>query len=225
MNGLDFLGADPAPRAQRHALGMDLGIYSSILKAAGGVAEGAIEAHEADEAKAKTDKEESDKVSAVINADVAAVVAAARSAISDLTKSNTAATDKAAAQIAASAQDRVAQGLSSSGQEKRADAADKALNVAINRSRSSPNDKYLAELVKQWTTVANKAHGGAVASVDDETSDKKGGKGKKGKGAAVGGDSWFMRPVVGPIPGYGVAIGGTGALVGLGLLAKKLLSR
>jgi hypothetical protein len=80
---------------------------------------------------------------------------------------------------------------------------------------------YLAELVKQWTATANKAHGGAVASIDDETTDKKGGKGKK---AQVGG-SWWTRPVVGPVPGYGVAAGGAGAAVGLGFLVRSLLRR
>lgn len=225
MDGLDFLGADPAPQPQRHALGMDMGIWSSILKAAGGVAEGAIESKEQDDAKAKTSKEEGDKVSAIINADNAAVVANARAAISELTKASSLATDKAAAQVAASAQDRASSDLSSSAQTKRADAADKALNNAIARSRSSPNDKYLAELVKQWTAVANKAHGGAIASVDDETSDGKKGKGKKGKGDANVGGSWFTRPVVGPVPGYGVVAGGAIGLTGLGLLVKKLLSR
>jgi hypothetical protein len=223
MNGLDYLGADPAPRQPRHALGMDLGIYSSILKAAGGVAEGAIEAKEADDAKAKTSREEADKVSAIVAADNAAAVAAARAAISEQSKAPTLSTDKAAASLASAAQERVASGLSSSAQEKRAAAADKALESAINRARSSPKDMYLAELVKQWTATSNKAHGGAVASVDDETTDKKG-KGKKGKGAEVGG-SWWTRPVVGPVPGYGVAAGGAGVVVGLGFLVRRIFRR
>lgn len=224
MSGLDCLGADEVQprRSRRTAVGFDLGLFSSLFKAAGGAAEGAIEAKEADDQSEAAARKEADKVSAAIAADNAAAVAMARADFSALAKSSTAALDKSAADNAVAAQDKAGADLSDDGQAKRAAAADKAMQTALDRARAKPSDKYQLALAKAWTTVANKAHNNAITASDDSSdgSGKGKGKGKKGGGS---GESWWTRPVIGPLPGTAVAVGGAGAAVGLGLLIKRFL--
>jgi hypothetical protein len=45
------------------------------------------------------------------------------------------------------------------------------------------------------------------------------------KRAAAGPQSFWTRPVLGPVPGWGVVAGGAGAAVGLGLLLKMMFGR
>lgn len=206
MDGLHYLGCDTH-------VGFD---YGSILQSAGGLASGIISSVEEDKAKEKLAADDEKKAQAAIAADLAASNAAARAETSAALKQPSAAVDASAAQTAAAAQDRAAADLSPSASEKRAAAADKALKDATASAQASPKDGYKAALVRAWTTTANKAHNVSIVSSE-------GGKGKKGDKS--GGESWFTRRVVGPIPGYGVVVGGVGILGILGLVIKKVVSR
>ena len=209
MEGLDLLGCDGE-------IGLDFG-YGTLFKTAGGIAEGAISAHEADVEQAKLDKDEQDKLNAAVAADIAASNATARADVSAQLKSSSASIDAQAAQLAQTAQDKAGAGLSDAGQAKRAAAADKALDTAVKNAQSSPKDGYRQALVKAWTATANKAHNGTISSFDDG-----GGKGKGKKGGKGGGESFWTRRVVGPLPGAAVVPLAAGGLGALGYAVKRI---
>jgi hypothetical protein len=202
MDGLNSLGCD-------EEIGLDFG-YGTLFKTAGGIAEGAIASKEEDDAKQKSEKEESDAVTAAVAADIAAANAQARSDTSAQLKSSSADVDAQAAQIAFDAQDKTGAALSESGAKKRGAAADKQLANAIKNAQAAPKDGYKAALVKAWTATVNKAHNTSITSS---------GKGKKGDKS---GGSFWTRRVLGPIPGYGVVAGGTAVAGGLGYAIKRI---
>jgi hypothetical protein len=198
-DGLDTLGAEDV-------MGID---YGSILQAAGGLATAGVSAAEQkkkeDEAKADEDK----KVKAAIAADQAAASAMATADLSAQAKGPSMAIDAQAAQMAISAQDAAGAGLSADGQKKRAAAADATLAAVVKAAQARPTDLNQKALVKAWTTVANKAHAGAISPTP-------------GSGLDIyGGQSWFTRPVWGRVPGAGVLAISAGALGVVGFAVKK----
>ena len=222
MDGLDCFGADD--------IGFDWG---AAAQTAGGVVSFASEAADKDKAEKKSSADDAAKVTAAINADVAASAAVAKA---DTTapkvgrpNSPSASIDATAAQQAVAAQDRAGAALSSDGAQKRADAADKALADAVKRAQAKPSDEFLAAMVRAWQATANKAHNTSITSNDsDDDSGGKKGKGGKGKGKKDKDDSgknWFVRPVLGPIPGAGVIAIGAGVLTGLGFAVKAIFFR
>lgn len=208
MDGLRYLGCE-------EYVGLDFG-YGTLFKTAGGIAEGAIVAHEQDVAQEKLDKDEETRVSAAVAADIAASNAQARAEISAQLKSPSASIDAQAAQLSASAQDKAGGALSDAGSQKRAVAADKALADAIKNAQAAPKDGYKAALVKAWTAASNKAHNTSIVS-----SDAGGGKGK-GKGGKGSGESFWTRRVVGPLPGAAVVPIGVGVVGALGYAVKRI---
>jgi hypothetical protein len=210
MSGLDCLGTDE--------IGFDLpGAFGTILQAGGGIAQGAIAAHETDVKQEELDSAEKAKLAKSIAADAAAATAIARAKVSAKLKSPSMAVDISAATTAGAAADRAGAALSSAATDKRAEAADKALDAATADAQKNPKDGYKAALVETWTAIANKAHNTSIVSADES----KGGKGGKSK-KSTGGESWFTRPVLGPVPGYGVLAGGAGVLGALGYAVKRI---
>ena len=216
--GLDYFGVDDE-------VGLD---YSTLLQGAGGLAQGVMTQVQADQAKDKVSADEAKKLAASIAADVTAVSAAAKT---DTTAPKvgrvtgaTAVADAQAAKIAMAAADKAAAALSPESQQKRADAADKALADAVAREQKDPKNEFLAAMVTEWTSQANKAHSGSISSGDNSDDSSGGGKkGKHGKDKSGSGGNWFTRPVLGPIPGGGVLAIGAGVLGGIGFILKKFV--
>jgi len=206
MDGLRYLGCE-------EIVGFDFG-YGTLFKTAGGIAEGAITAHEQDVVQEQLAKDEETKVTAAVAADIAAANALARADSSARAKGSSAAVDAQAAQLATAAQDKAGAALTSeAASQKRADAADKALANAVKNAQEAPKDTYKAALVRAWTVTANKAHNVSI------TSDSKGGKGKGKKGD---GESFWTRRVVGPLPGAVVVPAGVGLAGALGYTVKRI---
>ena len=214
MEGFDCLGAEDE-------MGLDL---SALAPAAEGLAQGVYTQVKDEQAKDKLSADESKKLAASISADVAAAGAMARADISapkvGRVTMPTADADAAAAKLAVASSDKAGAALGPDSVTKRADAADKALADAVAREQKSPKDEYQAALVRAWTTISNKAHGGAIASSDAPAAG--GGKGGKRRGSDEE-KSWFVRPVLGPIPGGGVLALGAGVLGGVAFAVKKFL--
>jgi hypothetical protein len=219
-DGFDCFGTD-------EELGFDT---SALLQGAGGLASGVMAQVKDDQAKNKVSADESKKLANAIAADIVAVTAAAKA---DTTAPKvgratgvSATADAAAAKIAASAADKAAAGLSADSQQKRADAADKALAASVAALQKSPSNEYQAALVTEWTAQANKAHSGSISASDDGSADDSGGgkkgKGGKGKKGADAGGSILTRPVLGPVPLWGVLVGGAGILGVVGVVVKKM---
>lgn len=213
MEGLDCLGAEEVD------VGFDWG---GLAQTAGGVVSFASDAADKDKAEKKTAADDKASLDKAIAADLAASNAVAKAAVSAKLKQASASIDQTAAQNALAAQDKAGSNLSSDNQEKRADAADKALDMAVKNAQAKPSDGYLAALVSAWTQTANKAHNGSITSSDDDGG-KKGKKGKKDDGG--GGQSWLTRPVLGPIPGGGVLALGAVVVTGLIFLIRALVKR
>lgn len=190
-----------------------------ILQAAGGLAQGGIsiyEQHQAEQtaaaAKQKATADEAAAARAAISADVTATLASARAQMAAQLKQASAAVDREAAQIAAQAQDEAGAGLTSAASKQRVDAARAALSTAAKKAQASPKDVYLVCLMRAWTATLNKAGNRQIASTTNLT-----------PGAGQGGPSWFTRPVLGPVPGWGVLAGGAVTATGLGLLLRRFL--
>lgn len=207
MDGLDLLGAEDKK-------GFD---YGALAQAAGGIIQYGTAAADKDKAEKKSAAEEKASLETAVAADLTAATAAARAAVSQQLKSPSAAIDASAAATAIAAQDRAAAKLSSDAADKRADAAEKALADATKAAQAAPKDGYKAALVIAWTAIVNKAHNTSIV-----TSDGGSGGGKRGKGDDGGQKNWFVRPVLGPIPGGGVLAIGAGVLAGLAFVVKKL---
>ena len=60
---------------------------------------------------------------------------------------------------------------------------------------------------------------------DDARAAAKGGKSAGKAPKEEGGESWITKPVLGPIPGWGVLTGGAGILGGIALVLAKVLKR
>ena len=200
MDGLDTLGAEDV-------MGVD---YGSLLQAAGGLATASVSAVEQSKKEDADRADQSKKVAAAVAADQAAATAMAQADVSAQLKGASAGIDATAAQMAVSAQDAAGGALSADGQKKRAETADATLAAVVKASQAKPTDKYKAALVKAWTTVANKAHSGAISP----------GGGASGFDS-YGGPSFWTRRVLGPLPGWSVVTLGAGVLTGAGLLVKK----
>lgn len=204
MDGLDTLGAEDV-------MGVD---YGGILQAAGGLATAGISAAEQKKAEDAAKANESKNVAAAIAADQAAATAMAAAELSAAAKGPSAAIDAQAAQMAITAQDRAAAALAGDGHKKRAEAAEATLAAVVKVAQSKPTDRNQAALVRAWTAVVNKAHAGAIMATPGASGFD-----------AYGGQSWFTRPVMGSVPGYGVLLIAGGALTAVGLVVKKFFMK
>lgn len=203
-----------------HCLGCDehVGVdYSSLLTAGGGLLQSGVDVYEQQDKEKKASAAEQKRLADAIAADAAASAAVARAAVSSASKAPSASIDATAAMQAIAKQDKAGAGLSSDSQEKRATAAEKQLDQVTGQAQAKPTDPYLQALVKAWTQTVNKAHAGAISG-DDGTSPKKDKSGGSG-------ESWLTRKVVGPIPGYGVVVGGVGLAGAVGIVLTKVFSK
>jgi hypothetical protein len=108
-------------------------------------------------------------------------------------------------------------GLDPDTAKKRSLAAEKALAEAIKNAQAAPKDPYRAALVAAWTATVNKAQSMSIMLAPSKTGFP--------PRMSQQEDSWLMRPVLGPVPGWGVAAGGVGLLALLGVVAKKFMAR
>ena len=199
-SGLDLLGAE-----EGGVPGWG-GLIGPIVQAAGGIAQGGLSIYEQQEKEKKAKAESASEVAAAIRDDAAAASALANAAASTMLKRPTADIDQATANAALS------RSRSHGPSQGRADAAQKALDAATAAARKNPKDAYKMALARAWVQIANVADNALVKAADQP------------KGGDTGwGESWWTRPAVGKIPGWGVVAGGGGVLVGLGLAIKKWL--
>lgn len=113
--------------------------------------------------------------------------------------------DTAALASAEKAQDVAVSSLSPTMSPDRIKGVQAALALAEKALAASPKSAYDVNLVKAWRQTLAKAQGrGAAAAKDDKP-------------------GFLSRKVIGPVPGWGVALGGGGLLVGLGFLVRKVL--
>lgn len=205
MSGFDCLGAE--------SVGFD---YSALFKVAGGLLEGGGSMLEQKQAGDKATTDSATKLDAAITADRDASNAATKADVSAQLRSKSAKADADAADKASAAQDKAGADLSPDDIQKRADAADKMLATATKSAKAKPNDGYKAALVKAWTATVDKIHSQGGSDGGD--------KGKKDKGEKDQ-ESWFSRPVLGPLSGSMVLAVGAAGVVVLGLVVKKIVSR
>jgi hypothetical protein len=181
MDGLDQLGAE---------VGFDWG---GLLQTGGGALTAWAEKTEADKVAEKSKIIEQQSADAAAQADLAAASAIARADVSSQLKSKSAAQDMKAAQAAVAAQDKF------DVSDDRVKVAEKQLADAQARAKTNPKDGYVMALVKAWSLVVDKLHGGS-------------------KDAAADSESWLTRRVLGPLPGYGVLVLGIGLVVLVGMI-------
>ena len=199
-DGLEYLGADDLDY-----VGFD---YGALFQAAGGLVQGGVNIYEQNQAEGKATKEGASKLDAAIAADRDAANAAAKADVSAQLKSKTAKADVDAAAKAVAKADSAGADLSPDGSAARAAAAEKMLATMQKNAKAKPKDGYQAALLKAWTATVDRIHGNVAADA--------GGKGKHDENQ----ESWLQSRVLGPVPGYGVLVGGF-ALVGVLVLLLK----
>jgi hypothetical protein len=197
---LDLMGADD--------VGLDMSGFGDIFKSTGELVKGGAELYQKNEAEKKASADDKKNLDIAIAADIAASKAVAQAAIPSATDA-----DKQAAALASSAQDKAGAKLSADSQSKRADAANRQLSDAMAKWKASPNDALAGALVKAWQTTATKAQSGTITSKAGEGS--KNGKGGGGSDGGIG--ALLTKKVIGPVPVWGLGVGGIGAA----FLAKK----
>lgn len=195
-----------------HLLGVD---YGSILQSAGGIITSAVDVAQQAEKEKQLAGAEKKKLDTAIAADVAASNAAAKAAVSAQLKSASAQIDLMAAQSAIAAQDRAGAALSAESAELRVAAAEKQLELATQNAQATPKDGYKAALAAAWTQTVNKAR-----NLDIQAAPARGAG--KGGGAGSEKEPWLTRRVLGPVPGWGVVVGGGALATVLGYLVKKI---
>ncbi len=193
-------------------VGLDPASFGSIFQAAGELAKGGISIYEQDKAEKKASADDKAKLTAVIAADIAASTAAAKAESAVQTKASSAEVDKVAAEAAGRAQDRAGAALPASLAPQRVEAAEKQLAAATAQAQKNPKAPYAVALLKAWTATVNKANNTQISSADVAP-----------RRTGEGGESWLTRPVVGPVPGWGVAAGGVGLAAVLGLVLRRVM--
>lgn len=208
MDDFDCLGADE--------VGFDFGGLTNLLSA--GAQYGMTEYEKSQkEKKTKAEREASERE--VLEADRNAAMAVARAKVSEQAKTPSLEVDQLAAQTAVAAQDRAGMNLDPETSKKRSREAEKALAEAIKNAQAAPKDAYRAALVAAWTATVNKAQSMSIMLAPSKT-------GLPPQFTPAPEEkSWFMRPVVGPVPGWGVAAGGVGLLAVLGIVVKRFMAR
>lgn len=201
-SGLDLLGTDE--------VGQEGGgwgaIIGPVLQAAGGITKGGLEIHEQQEKEKKAKAEDASEVAAAIRDDAAAASALANAEASEKLKRPTADIDRGTANAA------LARSRSHGPSRGRAEAAQKALDAAAAAARNNPKDAYKVSLARAWVQLANVADNAQIKAADQPRG-----------GDAGGGESFWTRRIIGPVPGWGVAAGGVGILGAVGLAVKKWL--
>ena len=228
MRGLQLLGADPTQAMA------SMNPYAAILQAAGALAESGISTYQKGEAEKKTswEREEAGRKSAAdAEAALATAVAADRRAVEARAAASAAreeaaaakgpakaaaearaAAEEAAAGAAEAAQDRAGARVPLDVVDRRVEAVEKSLDEATARLRVT-NDARNRALVEAWTKAYNKAANRQVVA-----------RGAPGADAASPSrGSWWVRPVVGPVPGWGVVAGGAGLLAIIVAVLVKML--
>lgn len=221
MNSFTVL-ASISPKKRTTMLGDDDASsfnWGSLFSATGElVNKGIAYKKQKDTAEQATKKSASD-LAASIAADQFATDMTAKAACAAALKLSSADADKAMAEQAVAAQDSAAAGLSDDNQKKRADAARKALQEATAQWQkvSAGGDAAATTTAKCRVMAAQMTY----AKTQNQQLVSKGRMPDFGKG---GGESWWTRKVLGPVPGWGVVLGSVAIAGGIGLTIWKLRS-
>lgn len=189
-------------------MGLDFSSFGDIFKSTGELVKGGAELYEKEQAAKKSSADDKKSLDDAIAKDITASKAVAVAAMSAAT-----AADKESAKFALSLQDKAGEKLSGDSQSKRADAADKALGEAMAKWKASPKDEFAAALVKAWQATSTKAHGGAIVAKGDESESKSAKRSRGDDDSGSGIMSLLRKKVVGPVPVWGVGLGGIAAIV------------
>jgi hypothetical protein len=197
-SGFDCLGVS--------YIGDDL--LSTILKTGAAVAEGQIEAHEQGQADAKTASEEHAHFEAAKSADAQAATAIAHAIVSGALNASTADSDRTFAEKMFTDAHTARSALAPDSEKMRDAAAKSQLARAVANAASSHGDGYKKALADAWQKVVS-----SNTAFDAKTSSTK------------SSESWLTRRVLGPVPGYGVLVGGGGILAGIGYAITRFMRR
>ena len=224
MSGYTILGEYRGESVGEGGSWMDM--LPGLFSAAGGAAGSLIEKKKTDDAAAKTAKDSEAALYAAITADQRAKDALAKALVSEELKSSSASADRMAADMALSTQDEAARGLSPENQKKRSEAAKKALEKATNEwQAASANNKPAVTKAKElWVKAAQTIYAKTQNALMVSAAQLPGGLAQQQwqmQQMQMQNQSWFTRPVLGPIPGYGVVGGLAAVAVAAAVVLKK----
>ncbi len=121
--------------------------------------------------------------------------------------------DKAAFDIAKKRADKTGALVPAVLAAERVTAAELSLEMTTTKLQANPTDRLLQILRKAWQETLTSVQNAEIVQSDKPSSERV-------STLQAAEKSWFVRPVVGPIPGYGVVLGSAG-VAGLGWLAVK----
>lgn len=163
-------------------------------------------------------------LNAAISADNVARDAIAKALISAALSQPSASADQAAMTLALQTEDMAAVGLSSENQKKRADAALDALKKATANWQTASKDTTSAKIASFSVQAAQQVYGKTQNMMLQQAAQVPGGVVQhQQEMAKVPSQSWFTRPVVGPVPGWGVlaGLGAIGTAVAVALKGRR----
>lgn len=206
-------------------LGAGLDFISPIFQTAGQLVQTGVNIAQQEKEKKKSAADDQAALQAAMAADkIAAMALAAVEATKALIPGSIdtqkreleakARVQQVAADAALAAQDRAGVRLSEKTMSTRIDAAARALMEATSKLSSDPS-VYNQALVKAWSTIVNKAQHGQIVQVAQTQSSTAIMPTKT--------ENWFVKPVLGPVPGWGVTVGGVGLATALGFAIKALV--
>lgn len=208
-------------RAGGHVLGDGSdtgGIVSNVFDFFKQGTANAIQSKQDKDAAAKATRDSAADLQAAKAADQIAKDALGKALVSEDLKLPSASADRLAANMALSAEDIAASGLSPDNQKKRAEAAMAAVQKATAewQAASAGKDTATARVKELWVQAAQQIYAKTQNALISQAATLPGGI----QQMAQPSQSWVSKPVLGPIPG-GVVVGGIVAILATILVAIK----
>lgn len=194
---------------------------SSWFKAGGELVQRGLDYRAQKEAESKAGKDTEAALTKVVTADRQATAANARALESGEAKSPSHDADAQALELASAAQDDAARGLSNDNQKKREQIAKDDLSKAVADWQKATSSKDAAATkAASYKVAAAKVTWGKAQNALMVAAAQPG-----AAGLETHSRSWFTRPVLGPLPGAVVLVGGAALGAGLLALVVKLVRR
>lgn len=221
MNGYCALGHRRTILGDGDSGGIISDVFDFLKKGTANV----IQAKQAKDAAEKATRDSAADLQNAIAADQMAKDALGKALVSEDFKTSSAAADRLAANMALQAEDTAAAGLSTDNQKKRAAAAVAAVQKATQewQAASAGKDKSTARVKELWVQAAQQIYAKTQNAMIAQAANLPGGIQQQAQTPpAPPPQSWFSRPVLGPIPGGVVAAGGATILATIiAILLKK----
>ncbi len=199
-------------------------IISSVFDMLKQGTQGVIQMKSDKDAAAKAAGDSSAALNAATAADKTAKDALAKALVSEALNLGSASADRLASDLASQAEDAATAGLSPDNQKKRADAARAALQAATNewQAASAGKDANITKVKELWVKAAQMIYAKTQNAMLQQAAQVPGGVVQHQQDMVkVPSQSWFTRPVLGPIPGIGVV----GILAAAGTAVAVMLKK